>query len=79
MSPLDWAVLTGTLLFIIGYGTWRTRRAGQSLDGYLLGGRPLEWLVAGPVGWACLLLGLLLAAAGVLWIEGLARSAAAGG
>ena len=47
--------------------------------GYLLGGRPLEWLAAGPVGWACLLLGLLLAAAGVLWIEGLARSAAAGG
>lgn len=47
--------------------------------GYLLGGRPLEWLVAGPVGWACLLLGLLMAAAGVLWIEGLARAAAAGG
>lgn len=47
--------------------------------GYLLGGRPLEWLVAGPTGWACLLLGLLLAAAGVLWIEGLARAAAAGG
>ena len=47
--------------------------------GYLLGGRPLEWLVAGPIGWGCLLLGLLLAAAGVLWIEGLARVAAAGG
>lgn len=46
--------------------------------GYLLGGRPLEWLVAAPVGWACLLLGLLLAAAGVLWIERLARAAAAG-
>lgn len=47
--------------------------------GYLLGGRPLAWLLAGPVGWACLLLGLLLAAAGVLWIERLARAAAAGG
>jgi tight adherence protein B len=47
--------------------------------GYLLGGRPLEWLVAGPAGWACLLLGLLLAAGGVLWIERLARAAAAGG
>ncbi len=47
--------------------------------GYLLGGRPLEWLVAGPTGWACLLLGLLLAAGGVLWIERLARAAAAGG
>jgi tight adherence protein B len=47
--------------------------------GYLLGGRPLEWLVAGPLGWACLLIGLLLAAGGVLWIERLARAAAAGG
>ncbi|MGI3779730.1 MAG: type II secretion system F family protein [Janthinobacterium lividum] len=46
--------------------------------GYLLGGRPLGWLVAGPTGWACLLLGLLLAAGGVLWIERLARAAAAG-
>ncbi len=46
--------------------------------GYLLGGRPLDWLVAGPLGWACLLLGLLLAAAGVLWIERLASAAAAG-
>lgn len=43
MSPLDWAVLGGTLLFIIGYGTWRTRRAGLSLDGYLLGGRQTRW------------------------------------
>ena len=47
--------------------------------GYLLGGRPLAWLVGGPVGWACLLLGLLLAATGVLWIERLARAAADGG
>lgn len=47
--------------------------------GYLLGGRPLEWLVAGPTGWACLLLGLLLAAGGVLWIERLARAASTGG
>ncbi|RTQ46206.1 sodium:solute symporter [Hymenobacter gummosus] len=43
MSPLDWAVLIGTLLFIIGYGTWRTRKAGRSLDGYLLGGRQTRW------------------------------------
>ncbi|GAB2953078.1 hypothetical protein GCM10027048_17870 [Hymenobacter coalescens] len=43
MSALDWAVLTGTLAFIIGYGTWRTRKAGSSLDGYLLGGRQTRW------------------------------------
>ena len=43
MSLLDWLVLGGTLLFIVGYGTWRTRRAGASLDGYLLGGRQASW------------------------------------
>lgn len=46
--------------------------------GYLLGGDPLTWLLAGPLGWACLLAGLVLAAAGVTWIERLARDAAVG-
>jgi tight adherence protein B len=43
--------------------------------GYLLGGDPARWLLAGPAGWACLLAGVVLACAGVLWIEGLARQA----
>lgn len=43
--------------------------------GYLLGGNPLRWLLGGPVGWGCLLGGLVLAAAGVTWIERLARAA----
>jgi tight adherence protein B len=47
--------------------------------GYLLGGDPARWLLAGPAGWACLLSGILLACAGVLWIEALARRAAADG
>lgn len=47
--------------------------------GYLLGGDPVAWLLSGPVGWACLLTGLLLAAAGVVWIELLARRAAGPG
>ena len=41
--------------------------------GYLLGGDPLGFLVGGPFGWACLVLGAILAACGVLWIEWLAR------
>jgi tight adherence protein B len=45
--------------------------------GYLLGGDPARWLLAGPAGWACLLAGVLLACAGVLWIEALARNASA--
>jgi tight adherence protein B len=43
--------------------------------GYLLGGDPGRWLLAGPSGWACLVVGVLLACAGVLWIEALARQA----
>ena len=45
--------------------------------GYLLGGNPAGWLLAGPAGWACLLAGVALACAGVLWIEALARQASA--
>jgi len=45
--------------------------------GYLLGGDPARWLLAVPVGWACLLAGVVLACAGVLWIETLARQASA--
>jgi len=45
--------------------------------GYLLGGDPARWLLAGPSGWGCLLAGVLLACAGVLWIEALARQASA--
>ena len=41
--------------------------------GYLLGGDPVGFLVGGPIGWACLVLGASLAACGVLWIERLAR------
>lgn len=47
--------------------------------GYLLGGDPIRWLSAGPAGWACLLGGVLLAGAGVIWIELLARQASAQG
>jgi tight adherence protein B len=47
--------------------------------GYLLGGDPVRWLLTGPAGWACLLSGVLLACAGVLWIEALARRASPDG
>ena len=44
--------------------------------GYLLGGDPIDWLLDHPVGWGCLLAGVLLACLGVLWIETLARRVA---
>jgi len=43
--------------------------------GYLLGGDPIDWLLAGPLGWGCLLGGVVLACLGVLWIEALAQRA----
>ena len=47
--------------------------------GYLLGGEPIGWLLAGPLGWGCLLGGVILACLGVLWIEVLAERAAGRG
>lgn len=44
--------------------------------GYLLGGEPVDWLLGGPLGWGCLLSGVVLACLGVVWIEALARRAA---
>ena len=43
--------------------------------GYLLGGDPLHFLVSTPYGWGCLVGGVGLAAAGVLWIDALSRHA----
>jgi tight adherence protein B len=44
--------------------------------GYLLGGDPVDWLLASPVGGLCLVAGVVLACAGVLWIDMLASAAA---
>lgn len=44
--------------------------------GYLLGGDPVGYLLSSPWGWACLVVGVALASAGVLWIDRLAHSAA---
>ena len=42
MSPLDWAVLIGTLACFVAYGVWRGR-GSRDLDGYLLAGRSMRW------------------------------------
>jgi len=52
--------------------------AGLAL-GYALGGDPVGFLLGGFLGWGCLIGGALLAAAGVLWVEALARHAAVDG
>jgi len=42
MSFLDWAVLLGTLGFIVGWGVWKTRRDNTS-ENYLRGGSDSKW------------------------------------
>ena len=44
--------------------------------GYALGGDPIGFLLQGLPGWTCLVSGVGLAAAGVLWVESLAQRAA---
>lgn len=46
MRPIDWAVLIGALLLIVGYGVWKTRGI-RSVDTYLRGGADTRWLTIG--------------------------------
>ena len=46
METLDWIVLFGTLLTIVGYGTWKTRRQ-SGLDSYLKGDNQMRWATIG--------------------------------
>ena len=42
MSSIDWVILIGTLVFIVGYGVWKTRGT-KDLDGYLKGDNKAKW------------------------------------
>ena len=42
MSPLDFAVLFGTLLAIAAYGIWKTR-GSRDLEGYFRGDHAMKW------------------------------------
>ena len=46
MSVLDWAVLLGTLIFIVAYGVWKTR-GSKNIEGYLLGDKSMKWWTIG--------------------------------
>ncbi len=47
MSALDWAVLLGVSLLIVGWGLWAGRGANQSSDTYLRGGSSQGWATIG--------------------------------
>ena len=42
MSPVDWVVLTGTILAIVIYGMWRTR-GSRDLERYFRGDHRMKW------------------------------------
>ncbi len=46
MGILDWIILAGTLLFIVGYGVWKTR-GSRDVDDYVLGGNKAQWWTIG--------------------------------
>jgi len=46
MHTVDWIVLVTTLLLIVLYGLWKTRKV-QSTESYLLGDRELKWWTIG--------------------------------
>ncbi|MCB0429110.1 MAG: sodium:solute symporter [Flavobacteriales bacterium] len=45
MSIWDWAVMLATLLFIVIYGTWKTR-GSRNLSDYIRGGKDKGWGIA---------------------------------
>ncbi|TAH42570.1 MAG: sodium:solute symporter [Bacteroidetes bacterium] len=46
MSALDWIVLSGTLLFIVVYGIWKSR-GNKNIEGYLLANKSMPWYMVG--------------------------------
>lgn len=46
MQTLDWIILIGTLLLIVGYGTWQTR-GSQNVKDYIGGGKTSKWWTIG--------------------------------
>jgi solute:Na+ symporter, SSS family len=47
MLPLDWAVLIGTLAFIVIYGIYKTRKSVSDSEDFLAGKRDLSWTTIG--------------------------------
>lgn len=46
LNWIDWTVLALTLLFIVGYGTWKTRNQKSAQD-YIKGGNSTKWWTIG--------------------------------
>ncbi|WP_405396712.1 sodium:solute symporter [Maribacter sp. Asnod2-G09] len=46
MEGLDWIILTGTLLFIVIYGVWKTK-GSKNVNDYVRGGNDSKWWTIG--------------------------------
>lgn len=46
MGTLDWIILSGTLLFIVVYGVWKTR-GSKNVQDYVRGGNESKWWTVG--------------------------------
>jgi len=46
MAEIDWIILVGTLVFIVGYGVWKTK-GSQDVTDYVLGGHDAKWWTIG--------------------------------
>lgn len=47
LTGLDWAILIGFILLIMGIGISYSRESSSNLQSYFLGGRKLPWYIAG--------------------------------
>ena len=47
LETLDWIIIIGFAVLIVGVGLSYTRQAGKNLDSFFLGGRNLPWYIAG--------------------------------
>ncbi|WP_086478256.1 MULTISPECIES: sodium:solute symporter [Arenibacter] len=46
MATIDWIILGGTLLFIVGFGVWKTQ-GSKNVNDYVLGGKSAKWWTIG--------------------------------
>ena len=47
LHPLDWFVLVTTLLFIVFYGVYKTRKMDSGVEDYIKGGNDTKWWTIG--------------------------------
>ena len=47
ISPIDWAIIIGYVLFALGLGIYFSKRAGKDINEFFISGRNLPWWLAG--------------------------------